>query len=127
MNQETALCKRLREGGFPDAAEIVVLLTKALRGLYDGPGDGWGHRSADELRQAYKALIAVGEQVRPRVIESSSEFGPEEEPAVVHTTCRYCELDIEGFAPFSEGEWRDRGNNTHCPNFDSKWHEPVVR
>jgi hypothetical protein len=31
-----------------------------------------------------------------------------------HTTCRYCGLDIENLWPYRNGEWRDRGNNTHC-------------
>jgi len=35
--------------------------------------------------------------------------------AVQHTSCRYCWQDIEGFAPYRKGEWRDRGNNTTCP------------
>ena len=35
---------------------------------------------------------------------------------IKHTTCRHCEQDIEGVAPYRKGEWRDRGNNTHCPN-----------
>jgi hypothetical protein len=35
--------------------------------------------------------------------------------AVRQTTCRYCGQDIEGFAPYRAGKWRDRGNNTHCP------------
>ena len=41
---------------------------------------------------------------------------------VTHTMCRHCELDIEGISPYPEGEWRDRGNNTHCP--DGRWHAP---
>lgn len=35
--------------------------------------------------------------------------------AVIQTSCRYCRQDIENFAPYRKGEWRDRGNNTHCP------------
>jgi len=35
--------------------------------------------------------------------------------AVRQTSCRHCGLDIEGFSPYRKGEWRDRGNNTHCP------------
>lgn len=34
---------------------------------------------------------------------------------VRHTTCRHCGQDIEGFAPWRKGEWRDRGNNATCP------------
>lgn len=57
-------------------------------------------------------------------------FEPLEAPAdwneVKQTTCRYCEQDIEGFKPFPEGEWRDRGNNTHCPNDSGKLHAPYI-
>lgn len=34
---------------------------------------------------------------------------------VRHTSCRYCGQDIEGWAPYRKGEWRDRGNNSQCP------------
>jgi len=35
----------------------------------------------------------------------------------LQTSCETCGLDIEGDADYPEGEWRDRGNNTHCPSF----------
>lgn len=42
---------------------------------------------------------------------------------VIHTACKHCGQDIEGVVDTSkaiyefegESEWRDRGNNTHCP------------
>lgn len=47
--------------------------------------------------------------------------------AVRHTACRSCDLDIEGFAPYRKGEWRDRGNNGTCPHGENKDkpHAPV--
>lgn len=48
------------------------------------------------------------------------------EKRVIQTACKYCELDIEG--TIAEGEWRDRGNNTHCPTAEGEeeqLHEPV--
>jgi hypothetical protein len=45
-------------------------------------------------------------------------------PGVRQTSCRHCGLDIEGIAPYRRGEWRDRGNNTHCP--DGKLHAPYI-
>lgn len=45
---------------------------------------------------------------------------------IVQTTCQFCELDIEG--TIAEGDWRDRGNNTHCPTLEGeeeRLHEPV--
>ena len=49
-----------------------------------------------------------------------------------HTTCRYCSLDIEGVWPYRKGEWRDRGNNTHCNDMlkfeeGDLAHAPVVK
>lgn len=35
---------------------------------------------------------------------------------VIQTVCKHCDQDIENFSPYRNGEWRDRGNNTHCPN-----------
>lgn len=43
---------------------------------------------------------------------------------VRQTACRLCGQDIEGISPFPKGEWRDRGNNTHCN--DGQVHAPVV-
>jgi hypothetical protein len=45
--------------------------------------------------------------------------------AARHTTCRYCQLDIEGFSPYRKCEWRDRGNNTHC-NDGKHCHAPYI-
>ncbi len=44
--------------------------------------------------------------------------------AVRHKTCRMCGQDIEGFAPYRKGEWRDRGNNTTCPDDSGNKHAP---
>jgi hypothetical protein len=48
--------------------------------------------------------------------------------ATRHTVCRYCGQDIEGWAPYRKGEWRDRGNNRHCPTPEGdagRLHTPV--
>lgn len=47
--------------------------------------------------------------------------------AVRQTVCRFCRLDIEGFAPYRKGEWCDRGNNSKCSHGDNKDkpHAPV--
>jgi len=34
---------------------------------------------------------------------------------VRQTACRYCGQDIENISPYRAGQWRDRGNNSHCP------------
>ena len=49
---------------------------------------------------------------------------------VIHTACKHCDQDIEGIAPFNYGEWRDRGNNRHCPTKQGdagQLHEPTVQ
>lgn len=45
---------------------------------------------------------------------------PRQYTAVTHTICRFCNLDIEGWAPYRKGEWRDRGNNSTCPHGTNK-------
>ena len=45
--------------------------------------------------------------------------------AVRQTSCRHCELDIEGFAPYRKGEWRDRGGNRSCNDGKHK-HAPYI-
>ena len=51
-------------------------------------------------------------------LDDEDEEGEEDDDAVRQTCCANCDLDIEGFAPYTAGEWRDRGNNTHCPSGD---------
>lgn len=49
--------------------------------------------------------------------------------SVRHMSCRHCGQDIEGISPFRRGEWRDRGNNTHCPTPEGdagQVHEPFI-
>jgi hypothetical protein len=49
--------------------------------------------------------------------------------AVRQTSCRNCGQDIENFSPYRAGEWRDRGNNTTCPNAAGdagQKHAPVI-
>lgn len=43
---------------------------------------------------------------------------------VRHLSCKLCDQDIEGFAPYRRGEWRDRGNNTECPDDSGNKHVP---
>ena len=48
------------------------------------------------------------------VIARIEELESEREDAPIHTTCIHCGLDIEGSE--ASADWRDRGNNSHCPN-----------
>ena len=58
--------------------------------------------------------------------EAQDIFDDWKEKRTVQTACQHCELDIEG--TIAEGDWRDRGNNTHCPTAEGeeeRLHEPV--
>lgn len=54
---------------------------------------------------------------------------PRKYTAVTQTICRFCNLDIEGVAPYRKGEWRDRGNNANCPHGSNKdkYHAPFKK
>lgn len=63
-----------------------------------------GHLPAEGMPE--RLIQGVRVYVRPAVILET----------VIHTCCRHCGGDIEGLHPFPKGDWRDRGNNTHCNN-----------
>jgi hypothetical protein len=48
----------------------------------------------------------------------------EPEPRAIHTACRHCGLDIEGWS--NGDDWRDRGNNDACPLPRFTRHAPAV-
>jgi hypothetical protein len=85
-----------------------------------------------EWAELFAGIVRVN-----RLLEEALALLPEEkeeEPEMArHTTCRHCGQDIEGIrpapgAPYPAGEWRDRGNNTTCPNDAGdagQVHEPV--
>lgn len=72
-----------------------------------------------------RALKQHGGVTRDDLLQRLRAAAPE--PGARHTSCRYCELDIEGIAPYPKGEWRDRGNNRTCPHGPNKGklHAPV--
>lgn len=58
------------------------------------------------------------EAIRRRALETPApKVTP---PQCLHMACKFCDLDIEGMAPFSAGQWRDRGNNATCPHGANK-------
>lgn len=69
----------------------------------------------------YSAMTRAADKLRD-MRGSSQPNSP-----VRQTSCRHCGQDIEGFKPYRKGEWRDRGNNTHCPDDSGKIHAPAVR
>ncbi len=47
---------------------------------------------------------------------------------VRQASCKHCGQDIENCSPYKRGEWRDRGNNSHCPTVAGdagQIHEPI--
>lgn len=83
------------------------------------------HNEAAGLARRLKTLAAdvslLELNVQSANLEQSDRRAFDE---VRQTACAYCGLDIEGFKPFKKGEWRDRGNNTHCPTGDGRAHSP---
>src|SRR4051812_41787794 len=72
-----------------------------------------------------KTFSEILEATLVRTIETLIE-GETMSEAVKQTTCRHCTQDIENAHPYRKGEWRDRGNNTHCPNDSGKVHAPYI-
>lgn len=56
------------------------------------------------------------------VIERIEELEGERESAAIHTCCIHCGQDIEGCE--LDDDWRDRGNNTECPDGSGRTHAP---
>lgn len=81
-----------------------------------------------ELQEAYGADFSYVVSGRGRVLAAFTVDQGYRQPqneqkrrrdalgrGVRQTSCRHCGQDIEGYAPYRRGEWRDRGNNWHCP------------
>lgn len=93
---------------------LIGLLWESLprvSGLPDRRQTEWGDKTKT-------GLIACVERIL-------REDGERPEPEVIHTGCKLCGLDIEGFKPFHFGSWRDRGNNLACPSGEVL-HEPLL-
>lgn len=71
----------------------------------DEPGDYY-ESDADYVLNNLEACLAF---LNSHVVDPCAT------PEVRQTSCKWCGLDVEGFAPFNRRtEWRDRGNNTRC-------------
>jgi hypothetical protein len=84
-------------------------------------GQAWG---ADTCQDIADILRAAGFEILD--LDDAEEDDQDDAPHVIHTACRHCGQDIEG-AP-GEPEWRDRGNNSTCPNAAGdagQRHEPI--
>jgi hypothetical protein len=107
--------------------ELVLELLQAIRALMEAyaPGAEQTARScgAGALHPAVRTARAILQRFpqgkRPAAIKR---------PAMQHrqTVCRHCGQDIEAFAPYRIGSWRDRGGNAQCPYpAAGKIHAPV--
>lgn len=70
-----------------------------------------GRASTSALIPAKVQVVNGGRSLRVLV---SKAVARRLNPGVRQTSCKFCELDIENFAPYRKCEWRDRGNNTKC-------------
>lgn len=96
----------MKRGKDPVIVERFTFAPVALRAV----AHQTGQPATRETLRAFvrKTVDATIEQV-------IAAYYDRETPAVRQTACKHCGQDIEGIAPFVVGEWRDRGNNTHCP------------
>jgi hypothetical protein len=85
----------------------------------------WGLYCLPDHQRHRKGVIVKTEEFGLMFMQQLEDLylGPDGRPrhareysAVRQTACRHCGQDIEGFAPYRKGEWRDRGNNSTCPN-----------
>ena len=104
------------------SSEVARILRQLIDRLTRGA-------AADDLQEAdgIKLRDINGNMVGSVSVEEDED---EDDPSAVRqTTCRHCEQDIEGYPNDpTGGDWRDRGNNTHCPTPEGdagQVHEPV--
>lgn len=103
--------ERIVEFSFPSGEGGLI----SLRTLHDGTPVVEVYRSDPNVHVLQPQPIAPGSKAA-RVYKRTT---------VRQTACKHCGQDIEAFAPYRRGSWRDRGNNTHCPDDSGKRHEPV--
>lgn len=127
-NKWRARCARLTlahyanaKGGYEfehDRERLTDLLTDLMHFAATSK-DGASVDFEDALRRAHEHFEAEFPPV---------PVAPYPSPACRHTSCRFCELDIEGMAPYKRGTWRDRGNNSTCPSGanEGKAHAPYL-
>ncbi len=117
------------ERGTWSMRELCVKITHAANAVWDAMDDAEHDEIGGfdwEFCPRFLALVDFTTLTMPTIEAARAALlPPAEEPrTVIHTACRHCGLDIEGHAPFPEGEWRDRGNNTQCNDGANK-HAPV--
>ncbi len=98
---------------------------QALKGYVEEMAPDLGASMFSDLLNA-----ALSEVDWAEIAQNNREEDEEEEESVScrQTACSHCGQDIEGISPFQSGEWRDRGNSTHCPTPEGdagQQHEPV--
>jgi len=74
------------------------------RAMRAGGRTAWSVDDYDAAAAEYQRLAQLREREEA-----------DDKDAVRQTVCRYCDLEIEGCPNRKRPDWRDRGNNTHCP------------
>ena len=98
--------------------------TQAL--LEEGYASVHERAEREQLTAGMRPLLGMLGFDGPAQHRALEELLRNDQPHAIHTTCRWCGLDIEGWSDsdkYSE-DWRDRGNNRRC-NDGLHNHEPV--
>lgn len=119
-----------------EGIEIEAVIFVTIRLMEDGTDDGQGGDTewSDDSGAACVDCGFHGTvkdfEIKQRkggtVKTARSAAASRRAPQCRRTSCRHCEHDIEGFFPYRRGEWRDRGNNTHCPDNSGRIHAPYI-
>jgi hypothetical protein len=107
-----------------DIEAAWYLYGSELEEAYENAGVGDNPRENNGMAAIY---YYIDEKVREWYNDNAEDIFDEwKEKRIIHTSCQFCEQDIEGSV--SEGDWRDRGNNPTCPTPEGdagRKHEPV--
>ena len=98
--------------------------TQAL--LEEGYASVHERAEREQLTAGMRPLLGMLGFDGPAQHRALEELLRNDQPHAIHTTCRWCGLEIEGWSDndkYSE-DWRDRGNNRRC-NDGLHNHEPV--
>jgi hypothetical protein len=99
-----------------DSSLVDDLVKAANQGSLNGDRDTRELGRAFEYDQIENLYKDPADWDADQCREYLSDEGIDAPGEVRQTSCEHCGQDIENTAPFPDGQWRDRGSNTHCPN-----------
>lgn len=101
----------------PAGPDVAAAVLDAHRSIHET-----AHNScADAIEELTHTIETIADGLGITLPDAASyddetdDESDDDAPEVTQTACRHCGQDIEGIEPYPAGEWRDRGNNTHCP------------